>query len=70
MKAEIVAEMITNEVYNNGGPNTIKSLSPMVLCFGDMGNHKGFSMHTNQWRGGDISVLKNRIQEHVSYAWR
>ena len=58
MECEIVAEMIANEVLNNGAAHDIKPLSPMVLCFGDMGNHKGFYMHTNEWWGGDISILK------------
>ena len=58
MEAEIAAKFIANEVINNGGANDIKPLSPMVLCFGDMGNHKGFYMHTNEWWGGDISILK------------
>lgn len=30
----------------------------MVFCFGDMGNHKGFYMHTNEWWGGNTSILK------------
>lgn len=58
MEAEIVAKMIANEVINNGTVHTIEPLHPMVMCFGDMGDHKGFYMHTNEWRGGDISILK------------
>ena len=58
MEAEIVAKMIANEVINNGAAHDIEPLRPMVLCFGDMGNHKGFYMHTNEWWGGDISILK------------
>ena len=37
---------------------SIDTLSPMVVCFGDMGSHKGFYMHTNEWWGGDISVMQ------------
>ena len=55
MEAEIVAEMISNEA---GEKYDVQPLSPMVICFGDMGSHKGFYMHTNEWWGGDISVLK------------
>lgn len=55
MQAEIVSKMIANEV---GEKREVKPLSPVVVCFGDMGSHKGFYMHTNEWWGGDISVLK------------
>ena len=30
----------------------------MVICFGDLGNHKGFYMHTDEWYGGNTSILK------------
>lgn len=36
----------------------IKPLEHAVVCYGDMGRHKGFYMHTNEWYGGDISILK------------
>lgn len=55
MQAEIVAKVIANET---GGNQLIEPLSPMVICFGDMGSHRGFYMHTNEWWGGDVSVLK------------
>ncbi|MCP9610930.1 NAD(P)/FAD-dependent oxidoreductase [Coprobacter tertius] len=55
MQAEIVSKMIANEV---GEKKDVDPLNPMVVCFGDMGSHKGFYMHTNEWWGGDISVLK------------
>lgn len=55
MEAEIVSKMIANEV---GEKKTVAPLSPMVICFGDMGSHRGFYMHTNEWWGGDISVMK------------
>lgn len=49
MQAEIVSKMIANEV---GEKKEVKPLSPMVVCFGDMGSHKGFYMHTRMvgWR--------------------
>src|SRR5680860_130516 len=58
MECEIASKVIANEVLNNGDASTIELLKPMVLCFGDMGNHKGFYMHTNEWWGGDTSILK------------
>jgi sulfide:quinone oxidoreductase len=65
MEAEIAAKMIANEVINKGAKNDIKPLSPMVLCFGDMGNLKGFYMHTNEWWGGDTSILKMGYTPYV-----
>lgn len=55
MQAEIVSKVIANEA---GEQHEVKPLSPMVICFGDMGSRKGFYMHTNEWWGGDISVMK------------
>ncbi len=55
-EAEIAAKMIARET--TGKDIKINKLHPMVLCFGDMGNHKGFYMHTDEWWGGNTSVLK------------
>lgn len=55
MQADIVSKMIAREV---GEQPDVEKFSPMVVCFGDMGSHRGFYMHTNQWWGGDVSVLK------------
>lgn len=32
--------------------------SPMVICWGTMGNHKAFYLHSNLFYGGDIGYLK------------
>ena len=58
MQAEIVSKIIANETSNNIEKIKVEPLHPMVLCFGDMGNHKGFYMHTDEWWGGDLSILK------------
>lgn len=58
MECEIASKVIASEVLNKGEASAIEPLKPMVLCFGDMGNHKGFYMHTNEWWGGDTSILK------------
>ncbi len=58
MECEIAAKMIAIGVSDNPDKQTIAPLHPMVVCFGDMGNHKGFYMHTDEWWGGKISVLK------------
>lgn len=56
MEAEIVSKMIANDVSDI--QMEVEPLHPTVVCFGDMGNHKGFYMHTDEWWGGDTSVLK------------
>ena len=56
MECEIASKVIANEVL--GIKEEIDPLHPMLLCYGDMGNHKGFYMHTDEWWGGKISVLK------------
>lgn len=56
LEAEVVAKVIANEVCEEKAE--IAPLKPVLLCFGDMGNHKGFYMHTDEWWGGEISVLK------------
>jgi hypothetical protein len=36
-----------------GGP-----YRPKIVCFGDMGGHKGFYIHSDTWFGGHTSVFK------------
>jgi sulfide:quinone oxidoreductase len=56
MECEIASKVLANEIL--GISEIIDPLHPMVVCFGDMGNYKGFYMHTDEWWGGDISILK------------
>lgn len=56
MESEIASKVLANEIL--GISEIIDPLHPMVVCFGDMGNYKGFYMHTDEWWGGDISILK------------
>lgn len=39
-------------------------LSPMVICWGTMGHHKAFYLHTNEFYGGDTGYLK---MGHIYY---
>ena len=57
MEAEIASKIIADDILNRA-ENKVEPLKPMVLCFGDMGGHKGFYMHTDEWWGGDVSILK------------
>ncbi len=56
MECEIASKVLTNEVLGN--TEEIAPLHPQVVCFGDMGNHRGFYMHTDEWWGGKTSILK------------
>ncbi len=56
MECEIASKVLANEVL--GKVEEIKPLHPMLICYGDMGSHKGFYMHTDEWWGGKTSVLK------------
>ncbi len=56
MECEIAARVLSNEVL--GEKKNVDPLIPQVVCFGDMGNHKGFYMHTDEWWGGSTSILK------------
>ncbi|MDD3788538.1 MAG: FAD-dependent oxidoreductase [Petrimonas sp.] len=56
-EAVIVAKMIAKAVRDDYDKE-IEPLHPQVLCFGDMGSNKGFYMHTDEWWGGDMSILK------------
>ena len=57
-EAMIVSKMLGRLTNPDKVNESIDPLSPMVVCFGDMGSHKGFYMHTNEWWGGDISVMQ------------
>lgn len=56
LECEIVAQVLASEIL--GKSEQIAPLHPMVVCFGDMGNHKGFYMHTDEWWGGTTAILK------------
>lgn len=56
MECEIVSKVLANEVL--GTDKKVEPLHPMVICFGDMGNHKGFYIHSDEWWGGETAILK------------
>lgn len=57
-QAEIVARQIAIAVgaldHGDAGPD----YQPEILCFGDIGGHQGFYIHSNTWFGGTTSVFK------------
>lgn len=65
MEAEVLAKVLGKEV---GGYQPKKEIQPLefeLICMGDMGGHKGFYMHTDEWWGGDTSILKMGYTPHA-----
>jgi len=65
IEAEVLAKVLGKEL---GGYKPKKEIEPVkfeLICMGDMGNHKGFYMHTNEWWGGDTSILKMGYTPHA-----
>jgi sulfide:quinone oxidoreductase len=58
MQAHIVARRIAVEVGRLDARKVGAQFEPSVVCFGDMGGHKGFYIHSDTWYGGKTSVLK------------
>jgi sulfide:quinone oxidoreductase len=56
-QAEIVAREIGIAIGARSA-STAKQYQPEILCFGDMGGHKGFYIHSDVWFGGKTSVMK------------
>ncbi len=52
----VASKVLANEIL--GKNEEVEPVSPMLLCYGDMGGSKGFYMHTNEWWGGDKHTLK------------
>ncbi|MDD4867005.1 MAG: FAD-dependent oxidoreductase [Mycobacterium sp.] len=57
-QAEIVARQIAVAVGRLAQDRVGGPYRPEILCFGDMGGHKGFYIHSDTWFGGKTSVFK------------
>jgi sulfide:quinone oxidoreductase len=67
MQAHIVARHIAVEVGHLDASKVGEPFQPAVVCFGDMGGHKGFYIHSDTWYGGKTSVLK---MGHTAWAMK
>ncbi|TLU83288.1 MAG: pyridine nucleotide-disulfide oxidoreductase [Chlorobium sp.] len=55
----IVARQIAKDIGYLDVEEADKELyNPEVICYGDMGNGKGFYIHSNSWYGGETQILK------------
>ncbi len=64
-EAEICAQVLGQEAGSYEPDIPIPSLKPEVICMGDMGGRRGFYMHTDEWWGGDTSILKIGYTPHA-----
>jgi sulfide:quinone oxidoreductase len=55
------AEIIADQIAVQAGAlkhSAVAPYTPAILCFGDMGGHKGFYIHSDVWFGGTTSVFE------------
>lgn len=62
-EAEIVSDTLARDV--GGEDIDVEPMEFEVVCMGDMGGHRGFYMHTDEWWGGDTSILKIGYTPHM-----
>jgi len=66
-QAEIAARQIAIAVGALGHDAAGPEYQPEILCFGDIGGHQGFYIHSDTWYGGTTSVFK---MGHAPYAMK
>ncbi|MDE2126362.1 MAG: FAD-dependent oxidoreductase [Armatimonadetes bacterium] len=57
-QAEIVARQLAMETGQLSSEEAAKPYWPQIVCFGDMGRHKAFYIHSDVWYGGSTSIFK------------
>ncbi len=57
-QAEIVARQLAVRLGRLDATTAGDPYRPEIVCFGDMGGHKGFYIHSDTWYGGKTSVFK------------
>ena len=57
-QARIVAQQIAKDMGKLDGEEKEMKLEPVVMCFGDMGHHKAFYIHSDLIYGGKTGVMK------------
>lgn len=65
LEAEVLAKVLGREAGDYSPDESIDPLKFKLICMGDMGGHKGFYMHTDEWWGGDTSILKMGYTPHM-----
>lgn len=57
-QAEIVARHLARALGVDHSDEPLPTYQPEILCFGDIGGHQGFFIHSDVWFGGTTSVFK------------
>lgn len=65
LEAEVLAKVLGSEAGAYDPEKEIEPLKFELICMGDMGGHKGFYMHTDEWWGGETSILKMGYTPHA-----
>ncbi|MGD8428691.1 MAG: FAD-dependent oxidoreductase [Balneolaceae bacterium] len=65
LEAEVLAKVLGQEVGGYQPKGEIEPLKFKLICMGDMGGFKGFYMHTDEWWGGNTSILKMGYTPHA-----
>ena len=65
LESEVLAKSLAESTGLYKPSDPIKPLQFTLMCMGDMGGHKGFYMHTNEWWGGDTAILKMGYTPHA-----
>lgn len=65
LEAEVLAKVIGKEVGGYESKESVEPLKFQLVCMGDMGGHRGFYMHTDEWWGGETSILKMGYTPHA-----
>ena len=58
MQARIVARQIAKDMGVKYESEEDKPFNPVVMCFGDMGHHKAFYIHSDLFYGGKTGIMK------------
>ncbi len=58
MEARIVAQQIAKDMGKLNPEEKEMKFAPVVMCFGDMGDHKAFYIHSDLIYGGKTGIMK------------
>ncbi len=58
LQARIVGRQIAKDVGRLSQDKAGEPFSPAIVCFGDMGHHQAFYIHSDAWYGGQTSEFR------------
>jgi sulfide:quinone oxidoreductase len=58
LQADIIGKQIAKDLKKMKPEQADQPYKPQIICFGDMGDHKGFYIHSDTWFGGKTSVFR------------